>query len=245
MNQYLSDLDTRRFGIVTVKADGFAQEDELAQCFSFCQENQASLLIARIDASKTPLTHAMERAGALLCDTLAYYDLPLSKVPKAPEARASSDAVVVREMVAADHAHVVGISKAAFSGYFGHYHSDPRLNKQDCDDTYVSWCASTLASTDPTNRILVAQDDAGVCGFLTMRLHEDARLELLLSGVDQRATGRGVYRRLIQAGVAFAAEHQLAHVFTSTQISNIAVQKVWCAQGFAPTNYVHTFHKWF
>lgn len=242
MNQYLSDLDTRRFGIITVKADSFAQEDELATCFSFCQEKQAELLIARIDASKTHLTHAMERAGALLCDTLAYYDLPLRK---ASEARSSSDALVVREMAATDHERVVSISKAAFTGYFGHYHSDPRLNKQDCDDTYVSWCASTLASTDPANWVLVAQDDAGVCGFLTMRLHEDARLELVLSGVDQRATGRGVYRRLIQAGVAFAAEHRLEHVFTSTQISNIAVQKVWCAQGFAPTKYVHTFHKWF
>ncbi len=38
MNQYLSDLDTRRFGIITAKADSFAQ---------------AALLIARIDASKT------------------------------------------------------------------------------------------------------------------------------------------------------------------------------------------------
>jgi len=30
MNQYLSDLDTRRFGIITVKADSFVQEDEPA-----------------------------------------------------------------------------------------------------------------------------------------------------------------------------------------------------------------------
>ena len=65
-----------------------------------------------------------------------------------------------------------------------------RLNKQDCDDTYVSWCASTLASTDPANRVMVAQDDAGVCCFLTMRLHEDARLELVLSGVDESRPAR-------------------------------------------------------
>lgn len=129
----------------------------------------------------------MERAGALLCGTLAYYDLPLRN---APEACSSSDAPVVREMAAADQERVVCISKAAFTGYFGHYHSDPRLNKQDCDDTYVSWCASTLASTDPTNRVLVAQDDAGVCCCLTMRLHQDARLELVLSGVDESRPAR-------------------------------------------------------
>ena len=75
MNQYLSDLDTNRFGVLTVKADAFEIEEQIEECFSFCRENNAALLIARTDASNTKLTHAMERNGALLCDTLVYYEI--------------------------------------------------------------------------------------------------------------------------------------------------------------------------
>lgn len=242
MNQYLSDLDTNRFGIVTVKADSFDLEDDIEQCLSFCNEKEAALLIARIDASKTNLIHAMERNGSLLCDTLVYYEMSTRKLI---DENSKTDEVSIREMEEDDHEIVLKISKEAFSGYFGHYHSDPKLNRKDCDDTYVSWCESTLKSADSINKILVAYDATGVCGFLTMRVHENNRLELVLSGVDQRAVGRGVYRRMINAGVAFAVNNNLKRVFTSTQISNIAVQKVWCGQGFTPTKHVHTFHKWF
>lgn len=242
MNQYLSKLDTDRFKIVTVKADSFDLEEHIEQCFLFCRENNASLLIARIDASKSNLTHAMEKNGALLCDTLVYYEMSPRKIS---ETQADDGAIVIREMTKEDHATVLKISKEAFTGYFGHYHSDPKLDKKDCDDTYASWCESILNSPDPDNKILVAEDEIGICGFLTMHVHENTRLELVLSGVDKRATGRGVYRRMIHSGVAFAAKNHLKRVFTSTQISNIAVQKVWCGQGFTPTKHVHTFHKWF
>lgn len=241
MNQYLSDLDTNRFGVLTVKADAFDSEEQIEECFSFCKKNDAALLIARTDASNTKLTHAMERHGALLCDTLVYYEV-LTR--KALVGESDSSEITIREINQEDREIVIKISKEAFSGYFGHYHSDPKLNRQDCDDTYVSWCESILKSADPSNKILVAEDAAGICGFLTMRVHDD-RMELVLSGVDQRAVGRGVYRRMIHAGVKFALDNQFKRVFTSTQISNIAVQKVWCGQGFTPIKHVHTFHKWF
>jgi hypothetical protein len=78
-----------------------------------------------------------------------------------------------------------------------------------------------------------------------MKVHGDNRLELVLSGVAKRVEGQGVYRRMIRKGTEYAATVGLKRVFTSTQIINLAVQRVWIAQGFLPVKFEHTFHKWF
>ena len=132
---------------------------------------------------------------------------------------------------------MINIARSAFSGYFGHYHSDPRLDKRDCDEAYVSWCENTARNIGDTNKIIIVQDTAGICGFLTMKVHDDKRLELVLSGVAKRVEGRGVYRRMIQKGVQYALEAGFKRVFTSTQIINLAVQRVWIAQGFFPVKF--------
>jgi ribosomal protein S18 acetylase RimI-like enzyme len=148
-------------------------------------------------------------------------------------------------MTAEDQYAVINIARKAFSGYFGHYHSDSRLNKRDCDETYVSWCENTARNIGEVNKIIIAEDAEGICGFLTMKVHGDNRLELVLSGVAKRVEGRGVYRRMIQKGVEHAAKAGFKRVFTSTQIINLAVQRVWITQGFFPVKFEHTFHKWF
>jgi ribosomal protein S18 acetylase RimI-like enzyme len=246
MNKYLSSLDRNRFGIVTVKAEGLESPKDVDECIFFSQHHNAELLIARLDATKLEAAQRIEAIGAILCDTLIYYELRCRDV-KSPAGSFSvdQDAFQLREMKAEDQLAVIDIARKAFSGYFGHYHSDSRLNKRDCDDTYVSWCENIARNIGEVNKIIVAEDAEGICGFLIMKVHSDNRLELVLSGVAKRIEGRGVYRRMIQKGTEYAAAAGLKRVFTSTQIINLAVQRVWIAQGFFPVKFEHTFHKWF
>ncbi len=246
MHQYLSSLDQNRFGIVTVKAEGLESPKDVDDCISFSQHNNAELLIARLDASKLEAAQRIEAAGGILCDTLVYYELRCRDITSSADSPSfDKDAFQLREMTTQDKCAVIDIARTAFSGYFGHYHSDSKLNRRDCDETYVSWCETTAHDIGDVNKIIIAEDTEGVCGFLTMKVHSDKRLELVLSGVAKRVEGRGVYRRLIQKGMKYAATAGLKRVFTSTQIINLAVQRVWVTQGFFPVKFEHTFHKWF
>lgn len=243
MNNYLSELDLNRFGVVIVKADCFESTQDVDECLSFSKNNNAELLIARLDASRLDLAQKIEAAGAILCDTLIYYELRCLHVK--PSASLPDDTFMFRDFRPEDHTDVVAIARAAFAGYYGHYHSDSMLTKDDCDETYVSWCETTIENIGKLNKVLVAEDTEGVCGFLTMRAHEGERLELVLSGVAKRVEGRGVYRRLIREGIKYAVNENFKCIFSSTQIVNLAVQRVWIAHGFFPIKFVHTFHKWF
>lgn len=246
MNKYLSPLDRDRFGIITVKAEGLESPKDVDECISFGQQNNAELLIARLDATKLEAAQRIEAIGGILCDTLIYYELRCRDVKSAAGPfSVDKDAFQLREMAAEDQLAVIDIARKAFSGYFGHYHSDSRLDKRDCDETYVSWCENTAKNIGEVNKIIIAEDTEGICGFLTMKAHSDNRLELVLSGVAKRVEGRGVYRRLIHKGVEFAVTMGFKRVFTSTQIINLAVQRVWIAQGFFPVKFEYTFHKWF
>lgn len=240
MNIYLSELDQHRFGNVTAKASELASTDDVGAALAFCAENDVALLIARVDTQKLDAVHALESAGGVLCDTLVYYEMQTRKA----QAHLDDAEFTVRRIQDNDRSAVLQIAREAFSDYYGHYHSDPRLDRKSCDETYVSWCESTIDNVGDVHDVIVIEDGSGPCGFLTIRKHEDGKLELVLSGIKKAYSGRGVYRRLIQAGVRYAVESNIKRIFTSTQISNLAVQWVWIAQGFIPVKSVYTFHAW-
>ena len=75
MNKYLSPLDRNRFGIITVKAEGLESARDVDERISFSRNNNAELLIARLDASKFEAAQRIEATGGILCDTLIYYEL--------------------------------------------------------------------------------------------------------------------------------------------------------------------------
>lgn len=40
-------------------------------------------------------------------------------------------------------------------------------------------------------------------------------------------------------------DNSMKEMVVSTQITNLAVQKVWVRLGFEPYRFYYTFHKWF
>jgi len=242
MNKYLSELDLNRFGIVTAKADEIETYQELDECLSFCKANKVKLLIARLFADKLHLAQKLEASNAFLCDTIIYYELLPKNVKKLNEVNKE---FTIRNIKDEDKEVAIKIAHQAFSDYQGHYHADPRLSKNDCDDTYASWCELAINNKNGDYTVLVTEDKTGVCAFLSLRIHGDNRLELVLSGVDRRVMGHGVYRRMIEAGVEYGISYGVNQVFTHTQITNFAVQKTLVSQGFIPVKYIYTFHKWF
>jgi GNAT superfamily N-acetyltransferase len=235
----LSEIDSSRFGIAVARAHVTA--DNLSRVLEFCAVEKIRLLIARCGTSELRVAQKLESLGSLLTDTLVYYSFDLLK-RTIPE---DFPRAVVRKIVPGDEVHVERVAAAAFQGYYGHYHADPNLDPKKCDEGYVSWAVRSCTSKQVATEVLVAEIDHSVVGFATLRLNSQEEGEGVLFAVAPEAQGSGIYRSFMVGGMHWCKEQGVRRMVVSTQVTNVAVQKVWCRVGFEPAHSYYTFHKWF
>ena len=233
-----SEIDSVHFGIRVARASGVGMGD-LPEVMHFCELNRIDLLIARCATTDTPVAQVMEKHGFLLMDTLVYYMADLIKRPVPPR-----DATLrVRALQSGDESQVQDVAAAAFKGYFGHYHADPRLDRRKCDEAYRSWALRSCKGA--ADEILVAEENREVLGFATLRLNSPEEGEGVLVAVAPKAQGRGIGPALMVDSMYWCKDRGAQRMIISTQVRNISTQKVWCRVGFEPSYSYYTFHKWF
>jgi ribosomal protein S18 acetylase RimI-like enzyme len=234
-----SEIDSQRFGIRVARAQVGGKN--LPQIVDFCVAEQIKLLIARCATKDLRTVQEMESRDFLLMDTLVYYSFDLSKRTIPSDATKAH----VRKFARRDTAQVETVAGAAFEGYYGHYHADPRLDRRKCDEGYVSWAVRSCTSKQVATEVLVAEIDKKIIGFLTLRLNGPKEMEGLLFGVAPEGQGIGVGRSLMVNGLELCKKRHVKRMLISTQVTNVAVQKVWCRVGFEPSHSYYTLHKWF
>jgi len=235
-----SPLDEACFGVRTARASALTAE-RLAAVLGFCRSQRIELLIARCRTDDLAAAQAIETAGGQLMDTLIYYGRELARAPLPSDPMLAS----IRPVASTDADALSAIAREAFRGYHGHYHADPRLDDRACDEAYVSWTRRSCQSRAVASEILVCELDGAVAAFATMRMNSPEEGEGMLTGVAPWAQGKGVYRGLIVKGLVWCQAQGAARMVLSTQITNLAVQKVWVRLGFEPRSSYYTFHKWF
>lgn len=236
----LSAIDEQRFGVRTARTQGVTALS-VPEILAFCEANRVELLIARCPATEVRTVQALEAQGFLLMDALVYFVRDLTARPIPPDAGVLS----VRPFRPGDEAGVRAVAQGAFRGYAGHYHADPRLDPAKCDDVYIDWAERSCTSPGMADAVLVAETEDAVAAFATLRLNNPGEGELVLGGVLPAFQGRGIYRSLIIRCMEWCIAQGARTMIISTQLTNIAVQKVWTRLGFEPRNAYYTLHKWF
>lgn len=235
----LSPIDKMRFGVETAKV-ALQNGDSVPQLTAQCREQAVEMLIARCGTADIDLVHAMEREGFELMDTLVYF---MHKAIS-PSSVTVPEGLDWRFANEEDAAKVEACARAAFEGYFGHYHSDPKLNKRDADLVYSSWAAASCRSTKVADVVLVIGDVDHVAAFLTLKRIDADTAEIVLNAVLPRYQGHGLYSSLVGLAKNWCVQNEIHQLLVSTQVTNTAPQKVWCRHGFEPRNSIYTFHKW-
>lgn len=235
----LSPIDRERFGIQVARAQGVT-EGGLAEVMAFCRRERVELLIARCPATDLAAAQGLEALGGRLMDTLVYYTRDLAKPPIPPE----TGTIPVRPVRAGEAEQVRRIAAEAFRGYTGHYHADHRLPRSASDAAYTSWAERSCTDRSVADEVLVADLDGAPAGFATLRMSGPAEGEGVLFAVAEAAQGKGIYRSFMVAGMHWCAGRGAERMVVSTQLTNIAVQKVWVRVGFEPSHAVFTFHAW-
>jgi GNAT superfamily N-acetyltransferase len=234
-----SRIDSERFGVRVARAH--IGPENLQRVLAFCWSERIDVLIARCITSDLGNAQKMEAMGFVLMDTLVYYgfDFGRRSIPDdVPRAH-------VRGFLPGDEVQVERVSTEAFKGYYGHYHADPRLERGKCDEAYVSWAVRSCSLKQVASEVLVAEHDSRILGFATLRMNTPEEGEGVLFAVAPEAQGMGIYRSFIIDGMKWCKERGFTRMVVSTQVTNVAVQKVWCRVGFEPARSFYTFHKWF
>lgn len=238
-----SHEDEARYGIGVARCR-LTSLDDVAQADAWCRANQIALLIARCSTSRLEVAQQLQQSGHVLMDTLLYYAFDLAKkaVP------AETDKATIRFASPADAAHIEAVARGSFEGYFGHYHADSRLDREQADETYVSWAVNSVASCTPADGphpVLVAEQDGAIAGFATLRENSADEGEGVLFGVSPAWQGRGIYRSLLLNYLSWGQRRGMKRALYSTQITNLVAQKVVVRLRFEPSESYYTFHRWF
>jgi GNAT superfamily N-acetyltransferase len=209
----------------------------VAELMQFSRSADLDLLIVRCPVEAVATAQALERAGGVLTDTLVYYRGPTSRFAPSP-----GPASGVRLCQEADRAALEAIARASFTGFFGHYHADPRLDQAAATEGYVQWASSALA--DALSVVLVSETEGRLSGFLTAKKLDAKTWEILLNGVAPEFQRRGIYAALFREIGCRARAQGASEVLVSTQLANLAPQKVWTRAGLELDHALYTFHWW-
>ncbi len=231
-----SALDSQRFGIRVFRARTNNVE-AVADLLQFARSTDLDLLIVRCPVAAVASAQALERSGAFLTDTLVYYRGPTSGF--VPSAAPSPSVRLCEE---ADRASLQAIARASFAGFFGHYHADPRLDPTAATEGYVEWASSALG--DAASVVLVSETDGSLSGFLTAKKLDAKTWEIVLNGVAPEFQRRGIYAALFREIGCLARTQGVSELLVSTQLANIAPQKVWTRAGLTLDHALYTFHWW-
>ena len=238
---YLSATDTEVFGIRIARANILSPAD-IAAAQSFCRSERVRLIIARCPTSSPELIHALTKAGYLLMDTLVYYTCSVKKLL----GNAYATAIAVRHACADDATLVADLARDSFRDCPSHYHADPRLDRAKCAEVYAYWAASSCRKGDANEAVLVAEDGGRPVGFGIARITPEGMGDAVLAGVHPSCgrSGAHVFRALLYEGTRFVYAKGARRAFTSTQLSNVVMLRLWTEAGWVPTDSVHTLHKW-
>lgn len=236
----LSGPDAQVFGFPVART--FVEsESDMAAAEQFCREQEVPLLVARCQAGAAALVHALTRRGHLLMTTQSRYGCRLAvAVRQQPDER-----YPVRTATDADREAVGELARDAFAGYPSHYHADPRLDRDRCDDVYVHWVLDALEANRPGESLFVAEREGRLTGFGLFRAHE-TECEALLAGArpGSNSTRAFVYRAILREGARIALAAGGVRAFTNVNIDHYAVHHMLIKESWTPVGATHTFHWW-
>ena len=234
----LSLLDEQRFGIRTAKMVATNLED-VAAAKRFADAESVELLIIRIGAAHTDAIHALEKAGGLLMDTLAYWEGPAAT--HSPPLKAGAEIGTASEAAAEG---IKRLAAAAFQAYPSHYKADKRLKPEDADAIYPDWAYRSCMSKAVANCVFVARNGSELSGFCTVKFVGDGRADIPLMAVGPQYRGQGLFDALLSTARVYAAREHAQVIRYSTQITNLSAQRSLSASGLRPAGFQHTFHLW-
>lgn len=233
-----SGPDSSRFGLRVFR--GTLQTVDARELFRELAASAVDVAIVRTDAGQGAAIAQLGRYGLhpLHADTLVYYDVALDRHEPKP---LRNDDLEFSEAAAGDAAELQALVATTFADYRSHYHANPILDREAILAGYAEWAAGYLRGGSDRTTWVARRDGEIVAFACCSHDHASANCEGVLYGVHPEHAGGGLYGDLIRYTQARFRALGYGRMKVSTQVWNLAVQKVWSSEGFS---LVHAYDTW-
>ncbi len=223
------------------------KKEAICQALKELKRRGFSHIAAKVDIYDYGTVHALEMNGFRLMDTTVTYgfDFRKSKIPLL------KSQVVLRLANPGDEKRLIKIAADSFSAQrvaIDRFHADPALPKEKSDSLYVAWIRNSFKG-EAADAIIVAELDGVPVGFTTIQhVRADSNIlglkigAFVLSAVDPKARGRGIYTSIILEGLQYL-KSKVEIIELGTQITNLPVQRALSSIGFKLSSATYAFHK--
>tara|TARA_B110000285_G_scaffold75938_1_gene87443 strand:- start:268 stop:1017 length:750 start_codon:yes stop_codon:yes gene_type:complete len=243
VQEYLSSIDTNRFGFKIAKVNSFNESPEIL--LPKLKEAGFKLIISRIDSNKLILINRLEDLGFRIKDnpvTYKYYlkNFDLEKLNHL------NTSFKIREYQKGDEHSIIKIAEESFNGY-GHYFANDLLDKTACLEVYKNWALRSCQDKNVADMVFVAENNNDIAGFFTLKKHNENHLLYAVSGlgaVAKKHRGQDVFKMLMIKGLTWGLENNLERIEHNVLTTNYSVNSTLSSLGFKIRQSFNTLHCW-
>jgi GNAT superfamily N-acetyltransferase len=242
MEEFISKLDSERFGFKIARAGVFREPVENA--LLKLRKLGVKMVIGRVKSGDIEKINDLENNGFRVMDTQLTYRRDTKDF--VPEDAAAAEGVLLREFSAGDTGRIASIAEKAFENY-GHYSADSRLDRNKCREIYRDWAQRSCLDKKAADIIFVAEVKGVVAGFATYRIHQDKTLKYVscgLGAVSPEFRGRKIYPAIVNHAMAWGKGAGMEWEEYSCIACNFPANRAYINAGFKPVDSFLTLHCW-
>ena len=241
MHDYLSKLDTERFGFPVAKFFNNIENPE--SIVGELKKISTKLIIARIDFSNIKLINQLERIGFSYRDALVTFNYNIQK--RLPEIKHSHFSLVPYNEK--HRLGIIDITKKSFGNY-GHYFADDKLDKTKCIEIYIDWVRRCCENNNIADEIIVAEKDNKAIGFLAVKTYStdnDKYIAGVIGAVAPEFRKIGVFKAINIETLHLANRLKANRVENKVLVTNFPVMKSYTSLCYNIIRSEITLHFWY
>ncbi len=243
MRTYISTIDSNRFGFNIAKVNDFEilQRENILEVFKI---EEVKLIISRISTENINEINHLENIGFRIMDVQSTYRFEINKY-KINLSFLNPD-IIIRDAKDIDIMELTTISKESFEEY-GHYFADNRLDKRLCRKIYDDWIHRSIIDNNIADKVLVAEIDGELAGFLSFKLFKKNNFKYAAGGigaVSSKFRSKNVFSTLTLQGLIWGNSIGLDWEEHNVLNTNYPVNRVFSKLGFTIRNSYLTLHNW-
>ena len=215
---------------MSLKADAFLSDILGKPAYHLCgaaflPPDGKAFIDAKVPVDDTATLLALQAAGFRVMDVNVQLERPACVLARTGAAR---------DATAIDREAVMGLAAEAF--VYDRFHRDPAIGHDAAARLKAEW-AGNYFSGNRGDRMIVAEHDGLVCGFLQLLTAADGQMVIDLIAVAGQSRGRGCAQAMI--ALAAAADRPMR---VGTQIANLPSLALYEKLGFRIASAAFVLH---
>lgn len=242
IENYISIIDSNRFGYNVAKIDKFGSSPE--EILSFLKCNNVRLVLCKVPLEELSLINKLESLNFTIKDIQVTYKYDLEKYENKND-KFSSD-IIVRDFNKNDISILQEIASDSFKNY-GHYANDKKLDINKCNQIYSDWIARSCEDKNVADKVFVAEYNNEIAGFLSFKIHNKDSNKYAAGGIGavaKKFRNINTFKALSIEGLNWGKKTGLDWVEHNVLIDNYPVNRSFIKTGFYTYKSFVTMHNW-